>query len=278
MVTFRVGVGSTIAKSNEISFRTLHKECEHDIEIKAPVVKNGKTTAAPTGAKVVALQKPSFCPACDRPVDPSEIVRGYDLGGGRFVTFTDEEIESTKPPGDTKEILINKFVPRNSVTSAMVNEHYFLIPDEHAHRAYALTYQILAKRKLAAVGTEWLFQRKEHPCAIYADQSHSGGGVLMMQVLRLSEDLVPPDFAAPILGKDARSKTELEFAGQVVELMTDDLDPETDLVSKQRDRMNALIETKVAGGVAPVFVREPAEEIDLMEALKRTIEQQKEVS
>jgi len=273
-VSFRVGVGSTIAKSNEPGFTTLHT-CETPVEIKKPDSKSGKPTAAKTEGTVVPIKQQNFCPACN--VEATETVRGYEYTKGQFAVFTDEELDAIKPP-DTKEIIVSKFVASNSVTGQMVADQYYLIPDTssaHGAHTYSILYRVLTRAKLAAIGSEWLFQRKEHPCAVVADHSHKGHPVLMLQVLHVADDLITPDFGADVLGTDKTTKDEIIMAETLVGMMMGDLMPE-DLVSGQRKRKEALIAARIEESALPVFAHaKPGEPADLMAALRESIEMQK---
>lgn len=257
-----VGVASATSEKNQISFTTLH-ECGTAVE-PAPIKKgSAKNTSQPppeNGVKVAAIQKTTFCPSCGEVVE--DTVKGYATSPGKFVIVTDEELDAIKPP-DTKEIAIAKFVPRNEVTSIMVEKNYFLLPNPHAASAYGVLYQALAEAKVAAIGSQWLWQRKQHPCAVYADQSYSGG-VLMMQVLREANTFVTPDFEAPIPPKADKKLLKDMILGQVSSLA------EEDLVSPQQTRLSALVEAKLTGKDVPVITT-PKAVPDLMESLRASI-------
>lgn len=265
-VTIPVGVGGAVTKTNEPGFTKLHA-CGTPVEVKKPTAKSSKPTDGKTGGTVVKIQQKDFCPSCN--VEVTETVRGYEVTKGQFVVFTEEELKAIDPP-NTKEITISKFVPGNQVTGVMVAENYHLIPSGSG-KSYSILYRLLSRAKLKAIGSEWLFQSKEHPCAIVAEN-----GALMLQVLRVGEDIVERDFDVPILGTDKATKTEIEAAEMLCGMMMDDLKPE-DLVSGQRKRREALIEARIAEGVLPEFVyAESSGEGDLMEALQASIAEQRE--
>lgn len=259
--TVPVGVASATTEKHQIGFTTLH-ECGNEVEIKKGSGKNGKPTPAKNGSVVASVKQVKFCPACNIEVDTT--VKGYEISPGKYVVVTEEELNAIKPP-DTKEIVVSKFVPRNNVTSVMEEKHYFLLPNKNALNSYGVLYQALAETKTAAIGTEWLWQRKEHPCAVYADQIW---GVLMMVVLREAEDLVEADFSSPIpVAADKRLLKEMIKANiEGLEL--------SDLVSAQRTKLDALLTAKIQGVEVPV-IETPAAVPDLMESLRQSIEAEK---
>lgn len=259
--TIPVGVASAVTEKNQIGFTTLHN-CGTAVEIKKGSGKNASPPPPKTASVVSAIKKTSFCPACE--VEVEDTVKGYEVSPGKFAIVTEEELDAIKPP-DTKEIVVSKFVPSNAVTAVMAEKHYFLLPNPHAQSAYGLLYQALAETKTAAVGSMWLWQRKEHPCAIVADQSHEGG-VLVMQILRETEDMVVPDFAAPI--PDV-TKAEKKLLKDLITAQKTDLEP-SDLVSAQRTRLSALVEAKLAGTDVPT-ISTPAAVPDLMDSLRAAV-------
>src|SRR5215469_16840749 len=56
------------------------------------------------------IQQKIYCPADDKIVDRSELVRGYEIEKGRYVTFTDEELKSLEAQRD-HAIAISEFIP-----------------------------------------------------------------------------------------------------------------------------------------------------------------------
>lgn len=243
-----VGIGSVVATSNEISFKTLH-DCGNPIK-KTPG-ENGKTPPGKNGVAVTAIQQKTFCPTCD--VDVEEPVKGFEYAKNQYVILTDEEIDSIAPDGP-KEITINKFVPRNQVTGLMVDKHHFLIPNDLVPGGYAALYGCLAAAKLVGVGTQNLWG-KERPCAIYPEAGFEGHAVLALMILHNVEDLVMPDFTAEIATKDRRVEMAV-----VVKSMMGELTGE-DLASAQRARLNTLIRAKID------LIENPPKP-DLVEALK----------
>lgn len=246
-----IGVAPTVSEK-EIAFKTMH-DCGTAAALKKPVEKNGATPPAKTGetAKVAAVKQKMWCPSCQVEID--ETVRGWEYAPGQYVTFTDDELSVLKGP-EQKVIVISKFVPRNTVTALMVDKNYFLIPNPNIPASYGVLYAVLAETKLAGIGTQSLWG-KEHPCAIYADQSFEGRSVLIMQVLRQHEDLVTPDFSATIPASAAKKHLKETVTAMKSELV------EADLASKQRALLNTLVQEKLVA----------SETDDLMEELQKSL-------
>lgn len=230
-----VGIGSAILTTNEISFKTVHT-CGTPVgAVKETSGGKSQNSAAKNAPKATAIQQRNFCIACNSYVE--ETAKGFEYAKGRYAILTQEEIDSINPDVP-KQIVITKFVPNTVLSPLLVEKNHFLIPNEHVSHGYAALYASLAGSGLIAIGTQNLWG-KERPCAVYAEQRFDTRGVLMLQLLHSGEDLVEPDFEAPITTK--------EWLAEMIAItqeMTGEL-TEDDLASAQRARLNALIKTKI---------------------------------
>lgn len=258
LVNVPVGIAPAVTGTNEITFRRMHN-CGHPVVNKD----SGKVKTKIKTTTVSTIKQHLFCEACGVEVD--ETVKGYEYATGHFVTISEDELEAIAPSPE-KVITLNKFVPRNNVTGLMVEKDYFLIPNPKVNAGYGVLYQALAETKTIGFGTQALWG-KEHPCAVVANQDFEGG-VLMMQVLRQFEDMVMPDFKAPIPNAAAR-----KLAKELVLSHTGTLVADEDLVSQQRVRLNALVAAKMAGVDLPAAaqIEEAVPSTDLMDALKQSV-------
>src|SRR5215472_1597711 len=73
------------ARAERIRFNQLHKECRR------------------------RLKQPLFCPHCNRQVERSEIVKGYEHEKDQYVLFSEEELDKIEPPS-AKVMEILEFV------------------------------------------------------------------------------------------------------------------------------------------------------------------------
>src|SRR2546427_6656989 len=62
------------ARGERISFNQLHNVCHS------------------------RLKQPLFCPVCNRQVERSEIVKGYEYEKDQYVLFSEEELDKIEPP------------------------------------------------------------------------------------------------------------------------------------------------------------------------------------
>jgi DNA end-binding protein Ku len=258
MVSIPVGVGSATATTNDPSFKVLHEKCRTPVSLKTVEAAAKKEPAGEATATKM------WCVTCHTEVD--ETVKGFEYAKGEFVYFTAEELEALAP-GRSPVIRLSKFVKATEIRPVMIDKHYFLIPNRHQDEGYGLLYQALAATKEAGLGTQTLWG-KEHPCAVVASQDYPEGGVLMMQTLKIAEDLVVPDFSAPIPSRELK-----KLAKELVLASTGSLNPEVDLESASRQTLHAAITTKIEGKELSFPSNEEAVAAvpDIQEALRREI-------
>lgn len=78
------------------------------------------------------LKQPLFCPHCNRIVDRSEVIKGYEYETGQYVLVEGEDIKKITPEsGKTMEILA--FVPAAEVDPIYFESSFLAMP-EAPHR------------------------------------------------------------------------------------------------------------------------------------------------
>ena len=68
------------------------------------------------------IQQKIYCPVDDAIIDRSELVRGYEIEKGRYVTFTDQELKNLEARGD-HAIEISEFIPIEEVDPVFFTAH-----------------------------------------------------------------------------------------------------------------------------------------------------------
>jgi DNA end-binding protein Ku len=236
------------ARASDVSFRMLHRECGTPIKQKR------------------------YCPVHDRDLGPDEIVKGWEVAKGQFVVVEDEEIEALQAQDDSRSIEINRFVDAGQVDPIFFDRTYFLVPATApaARRPYVLLLNAMRETGMAALG-RFVQQGREKLCLI-----RPKGDALALETLFLSADVYSQAEIEEAVEETTVKDPELVLAQQVIESLSGDFDP-SELQSDYRRDLRALLEAKLAGeeiAAAP----EPVEEapvIDLMEALRRSVEEAK---
>jgi DNA end-binding protein Ku len=236
------------ARASDVSFRMLHRECGTPIKQKR------------------------FCPVHERDLGPDEIVKGWEVAKGQFVVIEDEEIEALQAQDDSRSIEINRFVDASQVDPIFFDRTYFLVPASApaARRPYVLLLNAMRETGMAALG-RFVQQGREKLCLI-----RPKGDALALETLFLSADVYSQAEIEEAVDETTVKDPELVLAQQVIESLSGEFDP-SELQSDYRRDLKALLEAKLAGeeiAAAPEPV-EDAPVVDLMEALRRSVEEAK---
>ena len=198
-------------------------------------------------------------------VPRDQMIKGAELAGGQFVTFTDQEIKEMQEKA-SPTIDITEFVPLSEVEPIYFDKTYFLGPEAGGERAYRLLAEAMrttgrtALARYAARGKQYLVMIRP-----YQDG-------LLMQQLYYADEL--KDFGEVPLGEEKELKEgELGLAVQLIEqIASDQFEPEK-YTDEVRARIWSAIEQKVEGREVVELEEEApkAQIVDLMEALKASL-------
>jgi DNA end-binding protein Ku len=197
-----------------------------------------------------------------------EIVKGYDLGGGKYVIIDSDELEAVEP-GRSRNIEITDFVSLSDIDPVFYKSTYYLAPQgRDAQRAYALLRQAMHDNDKVGVAT-FVLRNKQHLVAIRPDDK-----VLALETMYFADEVRDPVAELDTLPGDDVSfrDREIETAKLLIDSMTTDWQPEQ-YRDTYRDAVEELIEAKAKGEVVEhERPEEPAPVVDLMEALRKSVE------
>ncbi len=226
-----------------VSFRLLHDVC------KTPV-------------KYV-----KWCPNCQKEIPPGEIVKAYEYQKGEYAVVTEEEMEAIPgPEAHTIEIL--DFVNLSDVDPVYYEKSFFLEPKEGAENAYSLL--LGAMREEGKVALARVAIRAKETLAVvrtYLEKYILLETMFWANEVRSGEELKIPEPAK-------LDERETAMARTLVETLSASFEPGK-YENRQRDAVAELIQKKVQG---KEIVKEPeagGQVIDLMEALRRSVEKAK---
>jgi DNA end-binding protein Ku len=212
------------------------------------------------------------CEICGKVVDYAHIDKAYD-DGDRTVVITEEDLSSL-PEERSREIDVVEFVPSDQIDPVMLDRSYFLEPDSSSPKSYALLRRTLQETDRTAIVHVTLRQRTRLAAL------RVRGDVLMLQTLLWDDEVREADFpsldAAPKV-----SPRELKMSAQLVEGFAEDFDP-SKFSDEYQEQLKTLIDAKLAQGDSldtdATFGESDDDEdsggevLDLMDALKRSIE------
>lgn len=217
---------------------------------------------APCGSRI---RQQILCPRCERPVERSELVKGYQFEKDRYVTFTEDELKAVEAEA-SRNIDISEFVPLSSVDPLYFEGAHYLGPQPGAEKAYQLLVSAMKDRGTVALA-QFVHHGKEHLVLI---RPVDDGLVLhtmhYADEVRRFEDV----------GRGGPQKirpAEIDLARKLVDQLTTDTFRPEQYHDEYRERLRAAVDKKIAGEA--ITTAEPvtggAQVIDLMEALKQSL-------
>ena len=222
---------------------------------------------APDGTPLV---RQYYCPREDRQIEPEEIIRGYEIEKGKFVTVTEDELEALAPE-KSREIDLRRFVPVEQIGLKFLDRPYFLVPMSQSRKPYRLLTETMEKSKKAGIAT-FVMRSREYLVAILAEN-----GILIAETLRFADELRSPEITGEV-SSQAISKARIKaMAEEISNAAADGLDMD-ELKDTYTEHLTELVEQKRSAGQD--LVESPEEErqfreagkvIDLMQVMKRSI-------
>jgi DNA end-binding protein Ku len=209
-----------------------------------------------------------YCAQEDKPIERSDIVKGYESRKDKYIVVEDDELKKIAPTtATTMDIL--QFVANDEVDPVFFESSYYIGAESNTAKPYVLFMAALVNTKQDAIAKIAMHNR-EHIVLIRP----SGGGLIL-------HTLYYPDE----LHKANRSETpkakytakELDLAKSLVGHLTAPFKPEQ-YKDTYRENVERLIKQKQKGQKITT-VEQPAKApvIDLMEALKRSLDAGKSV-
>jgi DNA end-binding protein Ku len=217
------------------------------------------------------------CEVCGEVVEFSEISKAFESDDGQTVVITDEDL-ATLPEERSREIEVVEFVPAADIDPLMYDRSYFLEPDSKSSKSYVLLAKTLAETDRVAI-VHFSLRNKTRLAALRV-KDFSKRDVMVVHTLLWPDEIRDPDF--PVLDKEVEIKpAELKMAGQVVESMTDDFQPER-YHDDYQDQLRELVEAKLQGGEAfsteeqPTELDESGDVSDLLAKLEASVKRRRE--
>lgn len=213
------------------------------------------------------IQQRIYCPVDDKIIDRSELIRGFEVEKGVYVTFTDEELEKLEAHED-HAIDITEFVPLEQVDPVYFENSYHLACAPESARAYRLLADSMTQSQRVGIA-HFTMRTKEHLVII---RPYEAG--LMLHTTYYADEIV----AAADLDRGQNAKTnerELELAKRLIDDLTEKKFDPSKYRDTYRDRVLEAAQKKVQGQEA-ISAAAPEERkakvIDLMSALKASLE------
>jgi DNA end-binding protein Ku len=244
LVNIPIALGLATKRSDP-SFRTLDRESLQPVR---------QQLYAPTRGEIVGRE---------------ETVKGFEVSKESYLPITDEELDSVAVER-RRTIDILAFVDAGEVDPVYFDRSYYLEPQEHAQKPYALLVQAMKESGKAALG-KIVISSKEYLALL-----RPSGDALVIELLFYPEDVRDKDEIEEGVRGTEVSEEELNMARQLVDSLSRPFEPEQ-YENEHKRQVLELVERKLAGEEVPIPAEEPEPQPvpDLMAALKASIDQAK---
>ncbi|HWP81571.1 MAG TPA: Ku protein [Bacteroidota bacterium] len=243
LVTIPVRVYNAVDTEQKISFNQLHREC------------NG-----PVGYE-------KKCKKCGKILTNEEVVKGYQYEPDQYVIVEKEDIEKVKLKS-TKIIEIEGFISAKEVSPLLYESPYYAGPDGPvAAKAYSLLSETLKETGKVGIGKVVLRDRED----VVLIGPMEGG--LVLYKLRYPKEIRKMNEVPQVDGQKV-DKDQLKLARNLVDSMSTSY-KKLELTDTYHEALVEMIEAKVAGKEVVTVEEEPKPVVDIMSALKQSIEQAK---
>jgi DNA end-binding protein Ku len=243
LVTIPIRIYNAVDTEETIRFNQLHKE------------DNG-----PVGYE-------KKCKKCGKTLTTEEIVKGYEFEPEQYVIVAPDDLAKIKLKS-TKVIEIAGFVEADEIEPSLFDAPYFAGPDGLVGaKAYSLLSQALKASGKVGVGKVVLRDREEVMMIAPLD------GGLVLHKLRNPGELRKME-NVPQLERKEINKDELKLSISLVGSMTSTF-KDLDLTDRYREALREMIEAKIAGREVVSVPEEEKPVVDIMTALRQSIEQTK---
>jgi DNA end-binding protein Ku len=200
------------------------------------------------------------------PVAWEDLVKGFEYAKGRFVVLTKEDFLAAAVE-KTRTVDIIDFVKSQEIDDRYFETPYYLVPAKGGERAYALLREAIREADRVGIA-KFILRDAQHLAAVEVI-----GDALVLTVMRFADELVDPETFSFPAATNIR-KPELDMAKALVGNLASDWDPGK-YTDQYRENLLRIIQGKVKGKeveLEPTTERPPAEVVDLMERLRRSLE------
>ncbi|MGH7756695.1 MAG: Ku protein, partial [Vulcanimicrobiaceae bacterium] len=202
----------------------------------------------------------------------SDIVRGYEVEKGTYVTLADEDFERVNPEA-TQSVEIVQFVELSEINPMYFDKPYYLEPDKRGRHAYALLREALKESGKVGIA-KVVIRSREHLAALKPN-----GDALVLELMHFADEIVE-QATLELPSTEKPAENEMKVAQMLIDTMSGTFEPER-FRDTYRDQLLAMIEARAAGQ-APVEGKPKARPrdnvVNLMDVLQRSLEESKKRS
>ena len=209
------------------------------------------------------------CSKCGKKVSWDDLVKGYEYSKDHYVTFSDEELEGLDVDS-IRAIDVVAFVPLEDIDPIYFNKTYYVAPEAAGLKAYKLLADALEAEGQVGVAKVAL-REKEHLATVRLKDD-----VFVLETMHWPDEIRQAEFEE--LDKKVKVQdSEVKMARQLIQQLSSEFNPE-EFTDEYRGKLEQLVQAKVEGQEVTIAAEpeeEPTKVVDLMEALKASVEEAK---
>ncbi|MCC6685964.1 MAG: Ku protein [Fimbriimonadaceae bacterium] len=204
-----------------------------------------------------------------KPVEKENIVKGYELEDGSYITFSEDDLASLAAESN-QSVEITDFVDAEAITPSYFDKPYFLLPEKRGRKAYVILRDALKEKNKVGIA-KVVIRTRQYLCAVWPE-----GNGIKLYLLRYPSELREPkaDDLPGTAEEVGATPAELDMAQQLIATMTHEFEP-----GKYRDEykerfLKWVEERSKEGGERAVEVvseGDDSEVIDIMSLLKESM-------
>ncbi len=207
-----------------------------------------------------------YCAAEDKPIPRSEIVKGYEYEKDHYVVIDDEDIKKVAPK-TAKAMEILEFVKEQEVDPVYLESSYYMGPDEGGEKPYALLFEALKETKYCGVAKIAMHNR-EHIVIV-----RPGSTGMILHTMFFADEVRKQDEYRT--DTSSVNEKQLNLAKMLIDTLAGDFEPQK-YHDSYRENLKNMIQAKVEGHrVVETPAAHTTNVVDIMEALKKSLEQKK---
>ena len=204
------------------------------------------------------------CGHCGQEVKSEDIVKGYEYAENQYITVTEDDLEKIKTEKD-KSIQILHFANINQISPTYFDKSYYAVPEAGGEKAFELLRSALMEEQKIAIG-KTVMRDKENLIAIIPREDG-----MLIQTMLFQDDIKE---LQKTYNKQEISQEELNMAKTLINSMNTPFNAEN-YKDEYQEKLKDLIETKIQGKEVVDQKEDNNKIIDLMEALKQSVEKER---
>jgi DNA end-binding protein Ku len=214
----------------------------------------------------VRLKQKMVCPEDGKEVHREHMVKGYEISPDHYVIVRDEELEAVAPKS-SRVIELQDFVDLKEIDPVFFDRPYYLVPQQHAEKAYKLLVDAMAKTGKVGIA-KFTMRSKEYLAAL-----RPADGVIVLETMHFDNEVTPAKEIEDAPRELKVDQRELNMAEKLIENLSTSFKPEQ-YHDEYRDRVMELIKKKAHGEeivTQPQKHEKETKTADLMAALEASL-------